>query len=110
MTEVFFLLVSKTNVCIKVLVSNVVGGPSIVFNCYEKVNETVIDYAINRSIVGYDADALHLSAVDGIMPTGLLAHFVWNRQQNCLVTEKPKLQHAFHTLHEQASSGWNGRS
>ena len=39
--------------------SNVVGDPSIVFNHYEKVNETVIDDANVESILGYDANVLY---------------------------------------------------
>ena len=48
---------------------NIVGGPSIVFSHYEKVNQTVIDDANVNSILGYDADALYLPAIGSNMPT-----------------------------------------
>lgn len=68
---------------------NVVGGPSIVFSRYEKVNETSIDDVKVKSIVGYDANALYLSGIGGNMPTGPLTRYEW--KENCLIAEKNKL-------------------
>ena len=65
---------------------NVVGGPSIVFSRYEKVNETSIDDVKVKSIVGYDANALYLSGIGGNMPTGPLTRYEW--KENCLIAEK----------------------
>ena len=67
--------------------NNIVGGPSIVFSRYEKTNEIVIDDEKVKSIVGYDANALYLSAIVGNMPTGPLTHYVCN-SDNALVSEK----------------------
>ena len=73
--------------------NNIVGGPSIVFSRYEKVNETAINDEIVKSIVGYDANALYLSAIGGNMPTGPLTHYVCN-SGNALVSEKSKVLQA----------------
>ena len=54
----------------------------------------MIDGANVKYNVGYDAHASYLSAIGGNMPKGPLTHFVWNQQQNCLVGEKHKPQHA----------------
>ena len=69
--------------------NNIVGGSSIVFSCYEKIIETAINDEIVKSIVGYDANALYLSAIGGNMPTGPLTHYVCN-SDNALVSEKSK--------------------
>ena len=58
------------------------------FSRYEKINETTIDDEKVKSIVGYDANALYLSAIGGNMPTGPLTHFEWDHQNNSLVAEK----------------------
>ena len=63
------------------------------FSCYEKTNETAINDEKVKSIVGYDANALYLSAIGGNMSTGPLSHYVWN-SDNTLVTEKSNFLHA----------------
>ena len=40
-----------------------------------------------KSLVGYDANALYLSAIGGVMPTGPFTHYVCN-SDNTLVSEK----------------------
>ena len=63
------------------------------FSRYEKIIETAINDEIVKSIVGYDVNALYLSAIGGNMPTGLLTHYVCN-SDNALVSEKSKLLQA----------------
>ena len=50
---------------------NIIGGPSIIFKRYHKVNETLIrGKRLYKSIVGYDANALYLMSLSSSMPTG----------------------------------------
>ena len=67
--------------------NNIVGGPSIVFSRYERTNETVINNEKVKSLLGYDANALYLSAIGGKMPTGHWTYYVSN-SDNTLVSEK----------------------
>ena len=73
--------------------NNIVGGPSMVFSRYEKINETAINDEKVKSIVGYDANALYLSAIGGNMPTGSLTHYLCNNEDT-LVSEKSKFLQA----------------
>jgi G:T-mismatch repair DNA endonuclease (very short patch repair protein) len=52
--------------------SNIVGGPSIIFSRENHKNETKLHGSgpLCQSIVGYDANALYLYALDQEMPTG----------------------------------------
>jgi len=53
--------------------NNVVGGPSIIFTRHHKVNETYIRNDKSKpckKIVGFDANALYLWAIDQKMPVG----------------------------------------
>ena len=55
------------------VLKQVVGGPSLVFSRYEKVNKSFIGEDENnlvKSIVGYDANALYLHANCENIPTG----------------------------------------
>ena len=63
------------------------------FSRYAKTNETVINDEKVKSIVGYDAKALYLSAIGGNMPTGPLTHYVC-KSDNALVSEKSKFLQA----------------
>ncbi|XP_033729711.1 uncharacterized protein LOC117318893 [Pecten maximus] len=62
--------------------NNVVGGPSIIFNRYSAAGETCIrnkpDKPCGR-VLGYDANALYLWALDQPMPTST---FVRRRREN----------------------------
>lgn len=52
---------------------NIIGGPSIIFNRFSKVGFTNIRHNVNKPcgrIVGYDANALYLWALNQAMPTG----------------------------------------
>ena len=52
----------------------ILGGPSLVFSRYEKVNESSIGENQNnivKSKVGYDGNTLCLYAIGGNIPTGL---------------------------------------
>ena len=73
--------------------NNNVGGQSIMFSRYKKINETAINDEKVKSRVGYDANALYLSAIGGNMPTGPLTHYVCNHD-NTLVSEKSKFLQA----------------
>ena len=50
--------------------SNIIGGPSIIFHRFHKVNETYIRRGTNicQHIVGYDANALYLYAIGKDLP------------------------------------------
>ncbi|KAK3085829.1 hypothetical protein FSP39_009262 [Pinctada imbricata] len=53
--------------------NNIIGGPSIIFNRYAKVGETFLRGRPDKpckKIVGYDANALYLWALNQEMPTG----------------------------------------
>ncbi|KAG2783092.1 hypothetical protein Pcac1_g7067 [Phytophthora cactorum] len=53
--------------------ANIAGGPSIIFNRYAKRNETKIRGGkVCKKIIGYDANALYLWALDNEMPCGRL--------------------------------------
>ncbi|KAG2961560.1 hypothetical protein PC119_g26072 [Phytophthora cactorum] len=53
--------------------ANIAGGPSIIFNCYAKRNETKIRGGkVCKKIIGYDANALYLWALVNEMPCGRL--------------------------------------
>lgn len=61
-------------VAMSVKTSNV-SGPSIIFNRYAKTGETFIRNNPEKpcqNIIGYDANALYLWALDQSMPTGFL--------------------------------------
>ena len=60
--------------------NKIVGGPSIVFSRYKKTKETVLYDEKVKSLVGYDANALYLSAIGINMPTGPLTHYVCNNE------------------------------
>lgn len=52
---------------------NIIGGPSIIFNRFSEVGFTNIRHNVNKPcgrIVGYDANALYLWALNQAMPTG----------------------------------------
>lgn len=52
---------------------NIIGGPSIIFNRFSKIGFTNIRHNIIKPcgrIVGYDANALYLWALNQVMPTG----------------------------------------
>ena len=56
--------------------NNIIGGPSIIFTRHHKAGETYIreeSSKICKSIVGFDANALYLWALDKDMPVGTLA-------------------------------------
>ena len=52
--------------------SNIVGGPSLVFNRYHEANITYIRNGkkLCKSVKGFDANALYLWALSQLMPTG----------------------------------------
>ncbi|GMF14921.1 unnamed protein product [Phytophthora fragariaefolia] len=53
--------------------TNIAGGPSIIVNLYAKRNETKIRGGkVCKKIIGYDANALYLWALDNEMPCGRL--------------------------------------
>ena len=52
---------------------NIVGGPSIIFNLYHEAGKTFIRNNPNKpcqKIIGYDANALYLSAIGQNFPAG----------------------------------------
>ena len=89
-SEGIFLFNYKNKDLYQSVRNNIVGGPSIVFSRYEKTNETAINDEKVKSIVGYDANALFLSAIGGNMPTGPLTHYVCN-SDNALFSKKCKV-------------------
>ena len=51
------------------LKNNIWGGPSIIFNRYQKVNKTLIrGNKLCKNIIGFDANALYLWAIMQDMP------------------------------------------
>ncbi|XP_048238897.1 uncharacterized protein LOC124129020 [Haliotis rufescens] len=67
---------------------NVVGGPSIIFTRYHKADQTLIRGHPEKRckrVVGYDANALYLWAIDQPMPTG---PFVRRRAENRFKPER----------------------
>ena len=68
-SEGIFLFNQKTKDLYQSVRNNIVGGPSIVFSRYRKPMKLINDEKV-KAIVGYDANALYLSAIVGNMPTG----------------------------------------
>jgi hypothetical protein len=72
--NVSFSLIDKDDSSLYYLImNNIVGGPSIIFNRFHKKNETFIRNNENfpcKTIIGYDANSLYLWAIDQKMPTG----------------------------------------
>lgn len=69
----FALYSSNDNDLYKTVKTNIVGGPSIIFNRYAKTGETFIRNNPEKpcqNIIGYDANALYLWALDQSMPAG----------------------------------------
>ena len=61
--------------------NSLIGGPSIIFKRYAKVDETFIkqrkygdNAKIVKKIVGFDANSLYLSVLKNILPTGFMIH------------------------------------
>ena len=74
----------------KLFKDNVVGGPSIIFNCHHKAGKTFIRNNPNQpceQIVGYDANALYLWAIGKPMPPG---YPLTRCEQNFFVREFPE--------------------
>ena len=69
-----FALIDRSNKDLhEKIKSNIIGGPSIVFNRYAKVGETPIkndESNICQNIIGFDANALYLWAIGQDMPVG----------------------------------------
>jgi hypothetical protein len=69
-----FSLINKDDSDLYYLImNNIVGGPSIIFNRFHKKNETFIRNNENfpcKTIIGYDANSLYLWAINQKMPTG----------------------------------------
>lgn len=69
----FALYGENDNDLYKTVKTNIVGGPSININRYAKTGETFIRNNPEKpcqNIIGYDANALYLWALDQSMPTG----------------------------------------
>jgi G:T-mismatch repair DNA endonuclease (very short patch repair protein) len=69
-----FSLIDKHNSDLYFLINrNIVGGPSIIFNRFQKKDTTFIRNNLNypcKTIIGYDANSLYLWAIGQKMPTG----------------------------------------
>ena len=79
-SDIYFKLIDQSNHDLHYLMkSNLVGGPSIVFHRFHKVDETYIREGetlhpkLCKSLFGFDANALYLWAISQGMPCG---HFV----------------------------------
>ena len=62
----------------RIVKQNIVGGPSIIFKRYHKVDETYLRNNLNKkcqNILGYDANALYLWAIGQNMPTSIYTAF-----------------------------------
>ena len=86
----FHLFNNKNKDIYKLFKDNIVGGPSIIFNCHHEAGKTFIRNNPNKpceQIVGYDANALYLWAIGQPMPSGypLIRH-----EKNFFVREFPK--------------------
>ena len=68
---VFSLFDENNKDLYKLIKRNMTGGPAIIFNRYQKVDETMIsEKHICKSVIGLDANALYLWAIGLEMPTG----------------------------------------
>ncbi len=63
------------------LKNSLIGGPSIIFKRYAKINETVIkphkyheNAKLVKKIIGFDANSLYLSVLKNTLPTGFMIH------------------------------------
>ena len=83
----FHLFNNKNKDIYKLFKDNIVGGPSIIFNCHHEAGKTFIRNNTNKPcewIVGYDANALYLWAIGQPMPSG---YPLIQREQNFFVRE-----------------------
>ena len=86
----FHLFNNKNKDIYKLFKDNIVGGPSIIFNCHHEAGKTFIRNNPNKpceQIVGYDANALYLWAIGQSMPSG---YPLIRRAQNFFVRELPE--------------------
>ena len=82
-----FHLFNKNKDIYKLFKDNIVGGPSIIFNCHHEAGKTFITNNPNKpceQIVGYDANALYLWAIGQPMLSG---YPLIRREQNFYVRE-----------------------
>ena len=86
----FHLFNPKNKNIYRLCKENIVGGPSIIFNRYHESGKTFIRNNANKpcqKIIGYDANALYLSAIGQSFPAG---YPLIRRQEMFFVREFPQ--------------------